>query len=213
MRLLIIGAAGNMGRRYTDIARSLDADVTGIDIGEPIGHIHPDVAIIATPTDTHYQLCLDMQRRGIPYLCEKPVCMQSVGKLEALTGYMVNNWAHVFYDRYLEPKQHEVTYDYFNTGPHGKLWDCIQLYHIARGIPTIRTNAREFTASIDERPVSLGDIQESYRRMLQSFLKKQESRLWTIRSTVPTHRMIQFITGGKRGHTDSGTEHIDETAR
>ena len=194
-----------MGQRYAEIARSMGCEVDGIDIGEALGfRISPGAAIVATPTPAHFDWCMQLEKLGIPYLCEKPIAMENIGRLYLLKhGYCVNNWSHVFEDKYLEPKSvKEVHYDCSHTGPHGRAWDCIQLYHLAKTMPQLKTESKDLVCTLDGRTVTREHIAESYRRMLHSFINLQTSRLWSIHSTIGTHRLVKFILGGKQnGHS------------
>jgi hypothetical protein len=203
-KLLIIGSKGNMGSRYSDMARNMGVEVLGVDIGDSYGTVHPDLIIIATPTSSHFDMCLEVQRLWpkVPYLCEKPIATVNVCRLQELTGYMVNNWAFST-GKYIEPHSVEVDYDCSNTGNDGKQWDCIQLFHICKGIPKIATKSSEFLCTIDRMFITRDMIWESYKLMLQHFIKGREDRLWTIKSTIPTHQLIKFILGGVATHAHS----------
>jgi len=61
-----------MGRRYGAILKYLGHEVVGIDIGNKIPK-NLDLAIVATPTDTHFEICKALSKKHYTYLCEKPI--------------------------------------------------------------------------------------------------------------------------------------------
>lgn len=214
--LLIIGIKGNMGSRYADMARSMGVEVLGTDLGDPLGTVHPDLVLIAVPTSAHFETCLEVQRLWpkVPYLCEKPIATTNVCRLQDLTGYMVNNWSFAT-GKYIEPHSVEVNYNCSNTGQDGTRWDCIQLYHICKAIPTIKTDSSELQCTVGGVTVTRDMIWESYKLMLQHFIKGREEKLWTIKSTIPTHQLIKFILGGvaTHAHTHSSPLNVYTSAR
>ena len=199
-KLLLVGAKGNMGRRYAAILKSFfpETSVIGVDIGDP-WPLSFDKAIVATPTETHYNICLKLAASRKPFLCEKPV-VKTLPQMETLVqncsmGYMVNNWAHVFPDWYLKPNDSIIDYDFYHTGHDGLHWDCIQLHYLAKEIK-INNESPYFRASINGEEVTLEMIEASYTKMLSFFLKDDERWLWTMQDALNATRKVSALISG-----------------
>lgn len=48
------------------------------DLSICVSTIKPDLAIVATPTDTHFEICLFLLQKDISVLCEKPLALSEV---------------------------------------------------------------------------------------------------------------------------------------
>lgn len=177
MRILVVGGLGSIGSRYVAILKYLGHEAIVYDCqnpvcdpyGDPIIDLQEfDKAIIATPTDTHYDWCKRLVAIGKPFLCEKPLskslkeCEELVTLDENKLGSIVMNYASVV----LKPKG----YDYFRTGNDGKYFDCCQLIYLNPDID-IQTTAPTWTL-IDEggAPVSYYELERSYIDMVRDWL-------------------------------------------
>lgn len=191
MKILLIGANGNMGRRYAAILNHLEADWVGVDIGDKWPKDF-DRAIVATPTGSHFGICSRLAKLKKPFLCEKPISKNpdSIRKLIRMgaEGYMVCNWKFVFSDRVeyrrkLNPNENNICYDYYSTGKDGTIWDCIQLVYLAIDIQ-IKTESPYFDVTIDDDHVTLDDIAYSYITMIRKFIWPNIFDLWTLKDAL-----------------------------
>lgn len=183
MKVLVVGSAGNMGRRYISILKTLKVPFVGIDAGEKSEDRDFTHAIVATPTEIHLDSIQDViQNYGIiKILCEKPLC-KNTKQLEYLKLFlsawevikldMVQNYA---FASDLEPEElinskgHTV-YDYFNSGKDGKDMDCIQLIALASGSYELHNDSPVWKCMINGIEIRRGDIDLSYCRMIEHWL-------------------------------------------
>lgn len=183
---LVIGGKGSIGRRYCSILSFLKKPFKILDIQDPKGErdlekIDFDEAIIATPTDTHFEYCEKLIALNKVFLCEKPLsknedeCMRIS---EYLKGYVVNNyeWAirHIM-------APWEITYDYYNTGKDGVLWDCCQLIYLDQKAK-IQTKSPIYRLHVNGQPIQLTDIERSYIWMISAFLTDNRLGLWSLKT-------------------------------
>lgn len=185
----IVGINGNMARRYKAICLWLGLPVTGYDVGashrlkeQAIGdatHI-----IVATPTDTHYDVLseiklLNIETSSKSILCEKPVSKlrsQVKNLLEWFPNFfMVNNY--VYMDRSPKENSDNTWYSYFKTGDDGLLWDCIQVIHLAKGVFELETLSPTWLCQINGQIIKRVSVDSSYVEMIKDFTGPQE-RLW-----------------------------------
>lgn len=185
----VVGALGNMGRRYCAILAEIGIPHVLFDIGQDPLSVPCDRYIIATPTETHFSIIKDI--RGLqpetPILCEKPlmVCRSSedVGAVCDLVKkdrnlFMVNNYK--FTHRYWPPTgQNTLTsYEYYNSGPHGLAWDCIQLVHMAQGELRLTKKSPIWRCLINGREITRSRIDISYLQMIKAFVGDEDG-LWS----------------------------------
>jgi len=76
--ILLIGAGGSMGRRYSAILKYLNKSFLPVDKETSLNELGKKAvkcagAIVATPTDTHEDVIKQLIPTRIPILCEKPV--------------------------------------------------------------------------------------------------------------------------------------------
>jgi hypothetical protein len=195
MKILIIGNEGSTGKRYEKIIRSLGHQITGYDIKE-LGHTIPncDRAIIASPTLTHIHYARYCQERRIHYLVEKPAC-SSVYDVDEMTGCMVNNWCFVFDHITLLPGSHKIFYRNNYTGTEGYWFDTCQLHILSDRTGSIIKRRGGFDTTIDGRVVTLKDIEDSYVRMIKSWLN-DDGRVWRVSDIADKLKWVLSQTGG-----------------
>ena len=200
MRILVLGSAGSMGRRYVSILKSLKQDVVGHDsahgevgLARLLDWVRPDAAIVATPTNTHYGICCRLYTARVDFLCEKPISKYP-GDVERIANgvqnagvdaRMVCNWAWVFPEGVLRPREHTVSYNCYNTGRDGTEWDCIQLAYLARNTESlsVKTDSPVFKAEMCGSTVTLDAIARSYVRMIKAWLKTPD-KLWDMQDAI-----------------------------
>lgn len=173
MTVALFGSGGSIGRRYSAILRYLGVEFEGIDLDcarivEPKKSF--DRAIVAVPTDRHYDYAKWLLEIKKPFLVEKPLsrhldaCENLVEREgEMRIGNVVCNY------KYVLGTQKPILYDYYKTGSDGFLWDCCQL--IARN-PEIelRTTSPVWTLISENGPVHYGSVEASYIAMLRDFV-------------------------------------------
>jgi len=207
MKTLVLGQYGRMGRRYSAILSHLGVDYDGWDVTEVgeshtpnIGRLCPSLhnfarVIICTPTEHHIDNIYQCLQAGVKWiLCEKPVAM-SLEKVQDLITKVhrsdlrvVCNWAYVFDKRTLGVRSHDVWYRNWYSGQHSIDWNCIQLHYLSRDWADLGVGPR-FQTRIDGEQVTLGDIDDSYIRMLQQWYRDPEG-LWGTADILEQTRLI-----------------------
>lgn len=199
MKVLLIGCNGSMGRRYAAIFKYLGVDFVGVDLGNQ-WPAEFDRALVATPTNTHFEICnklIDMRK---DFLCEKPVskepneCIILRERCEAtgVKGSMVNNWCYALNDKIpLEPGKNILHYSYYNTGKDGTDWDCIQLHYLAIDKACIRLDSPWWEAAINEDYINHGRIERTYCYMIINWLHNKT--LWTMEDAYKATLKVKEI--------------------
>ena len=185
MKVLVFGHLGNMGKRYGQILTDIKVDWVGIDHRQPIldkirvcseGFKDITHVIIATPTETHQQLirdCDELFKYPIKILCEKPISFDMYIHNSPNLLYMVNNYAYLAN----HSKTGETSYAYYYSGPHGIIWDCIQLIAMAQGALELSLQSTTWSAMINGHALNRNDIDFSYYAMIKDFVGAGE-KLW-----------------------------------
>lgn len=195
-KVVIIGSAGNMGRRYCAILKNVfpKIQVVGVDLKD-LWPSKFDKAIIATPTNTHFQICKKLIDKGKTFLCEKPITFrpdQSESIQSYANGFMVNNWCYAVPGEYLVATKNNVDYDYYSTGKDGLNWDCIQLHGLAKTIK-LNNKSHVFSALINGIPINREMIDISYVRMLKDFVGGEYERLWDLGFAHKLTEKVSYI--------------------
>lgn len=197
MKVGVFGSSGSMGRRYLAILKYLKIQTVPIEVND-IWDTHTfDRCIVATPTDSHFDLLTDLIHLGKPILCEKPLSkdLKEIKILENIDKWntirVVCNWNFLPQVLFCH---NEVEYDYYYAGKDDLLWDCCQLLMIARdGTCSIKNESPVFKASINGIPVSLDDIGKSYVTMVQRWMTNTND-LWSLSDAYEmSSRVIQRI--------------------
>lgn len=186
MKIGLLGAKGNMGRRYSAILNAMNLEYDAVDIGDRVGKY--DYAIIATPTLSHVQCMMDVlaQNENCHILCEKPLTtnMDELKRFfasdykERLRNLkMVNNYDYAYTSAVSDSQFINPTgltkYDYYNTGNDGLLWDCIQLIKMAKGEITLSKKSYYWSVCINGWSIDRRTIDHSYAHMIKEFIGGQ----------------------------------------
>jgi len=209
MRVLVVGARGNMGLRYSAIVRYLHHDLIEYDKAIP-GCTYPvkadyDAVIIATPIPEHVYFCKMGVADGKPTLCEKPITTDTKA-LRELVGfcnshpignlYMVNNWA--FVGRYREPMSEKyITINTHNTGRDGT-HDLIQPLYLVDNVEdlTVVKQSPLLNIEISGEKYGRDDFDKSYVDMVEAFLDGETDKLWNVYECVEAHeRVVEYEQG------------------
>lgn len=202
-----------MGKRYKAVLDYLEIENIGIDAGEDVPKDF-DRAIIATPTDSHAMWCLEMIRRKKDFLCEKPLSrsLESIdniikqAKKKKVDGRMVCNWAFVRDEFKPIRSAKHISYDCYNTGNDGFEWDLIQLIYLADGSGSMYfdNNSPIFHCSIDFHKINRQDIDVSYVRMIDNWIKNKKL-LWSLEDArEATKKVLKYMEIHGNSDTNSG---------
>lgn len=190
MKVYVLGHGGNMGHRYKTILDFYKHDVAGYDKRTgPMGSFgisEADRIIIATPTASHVKDLMETIPHKIPILCEKPICKDRQGLNEAITfaethGTRVEMVSQYDYMPFSRERKEETLYDYFKHGGDGIHWDCINVIYHANGEVILKENSPWWQCRINGDPLSLGDVDHAYMRMIDLWLKDPKDgldRIW-----------------------------------
>lgn len=188
MKILLLGGNGSIGRRYQAVLRSLgyEFDVYDNPRHEPgsksfVGYNH---FIIATPTHTHLTYLQELSTYDhAAILCEKPLSKvpAEIKKFKSLSAYIdqkvfvVNNY------NYLPYAPRNLSYNFFNTGRDGLIWDVCQLVYLAfknKVDLEVKRESPWWDFKWGQFQVPYAEIERSYSMMVRAFLIGEYSRLW-----------------------------------
>lgn len=178
--ILVIGGHGNMGQRYCRILDKVGVRYWVYDVKSNCGPMsemakNSSAFIVATPTDTHAQLVLDLIPYKRPILCEKPISLETevvdgVVKVARDSGanlQMVNQYSFMVPEK---QRADRSEYNYFKHGPHGLYWDCINIVGLAKGIVTLSNDSPVWKCTINGKKLALGDVDQAYVDMVVSWV-------------------------------------------
>ena len=205
--LFIIGIEGNMGRRYSAVARYLGINYSGCDYhSSRLERIPPEGALIliATPTENHLSDCLYyLHKDSHDVLCEKPIVKNSAD-LERLKGinlnrlFMVNNYCYVDTKRWNSIGK-VTLYNYFMSGKDGLIFDCIQLFGLAGSDEEIilENSSPIWRCAINGFHVDRDSIDESYVKMIADFFGEKK-QVWNGEKIIDVHqKVLNYIENTK----------------
>jgi hypothetical protein len=194
----VIGANGNMGRRYMAILEYLNQQPCGVDIGEPVPFTRH--YIIATPTETHLDVLAKLiDQHGtngdLRILIEKPVT-KNPDHFDFVLGtknkiYMVNQYAYAANQGRI-PKGIGTSYDYYNSGTDGLAWDCIQLLHLAEGPVWLHTKSPVWRCKVNGRWIPRDSVDHLYIKMIKDFISdnRAHGKLWGPEDIIKAHEKV-----------------------
>lgn len=205
--ILIIGAKGSMGKRYQAILKYLGKQFVCVDsnaeFDNAINENNFSAYIITTPTDTHYSYIHFLathweQWESKPILCEKPLTT-SLTKLHSMYSLcddskipltMMNQYAML---PDLSNEDGLTSYDFYNTGKDGLIWDCIQVIGLANGDIKLRNNSPVWKCNINGWPVSIADMDRAYVKFVDQWLKRPDfqDRKSVIDAHVKTRKVLE----------------------
>jgi hypothetical protein len=189
MPILIMGADGNMGKRYAAILKFLKKDVIGVDAHHSPEDVKrcvraADGIIIATPTATHLKLIKGLRRYKKPILCEKPFSKNIRELAQVLEDYHRSetplNMVYQYKELVGSKAVGDSEYDYFRHGSDGLLWDCIQIIGLAKGNVTIREESPVWRCQINGERLSLNMMDVAYVTHVKKWLARPGQALGEI---------------------------------
>jgi hypothetical protein len=180
MSIGIIGAKGNMGRRYGAICSYLSVPWLGFDVDDlnTVWDYKDSLKslLIATPTNTHLDLIHHLSRMGKPMLVEKPIVTSEDDLGHLLSGgypiKMVNQYQYL----YDSSSDGESYYDYWNSGKDG-VWDFINIVGLAQKPPILRNISPLWKCQINGKTLSIKDMDHAYCDMIWNWHKNPKPDL------------------------------------
>jgi hypothetical protein len=199
--LFIVGIEGNMGRRYQAVARYLGIDCSGCDIASLRSERIPPkdaLILICTPTEHHLRDCFSHLASGEhDVLCEKPI-VKTRDDLEKLKGinldrlFMVNNYCYTE-ESGIYPYPGITSYNYYMSGKDGLIWDCIQLFGLAKSRIELQNTSPIWTCIINGVSIERNSIDKSYIEMITDFFHRKE-HLWSGQKIIEIHeKVLKYI--------------------
>lgn len=196
MKTLLIGSEGSMGKRYQAILKHLGKEFYAFDRDDSLFDILKSAesslnAIIATPTSTHIDYLLLLEKFNIPVLCEKPLAMNrdDLTEIKHLVQRGMNLTMMMQYQMLDNKDSNGLTYyNYFRHGSDSLSWDCIQLIGLARGEIEIKDTSPVWQCILNGTELSLGDMDRAYVDYLESWYKNPGQ---DIHSLLTIHEKVQ----------------------
>lgn len=175
--ILIVGANGNMGRRYRAILNYLGVPWRGIDLKDswPRDEARQITGvIIATPTVCHLTDLMNAEHYECPVLCEKPISTNAQNLSRILAD--IHNpikmvMQYQFTTRKLAVANSPSFYDYYNHGRDGLVWDCIQIIGLAKGDVNLAEESPVWDCSINGSQIDIREMDFAYVEMIKNWLK------------------------------------------
>lgn len=179
-KIALVGARGNMGKRYSSIMRWLQIPFIEFDLHniDDIYYYKQEIksVILATPTEAHTENLMFLKDLG-PILCEKPISKSwddiKFILSEKIPVKMVNQY------EYLAEKGSKGVshYHYFKSGDDGLHWDCINIIGLADFPPEISNNSPVWRCAINGIQLRLSDMDWAYCRMIEDWHNDPHSDL------------------------------------
>lgn len=178
--IALFGGLGSIGRRYAAILDFYQVPFTVFDkdLTVPKWSLFEKV-IIATPTNTHLEV-LSTIPKSKTVLCEKPVDKDPNKIPNRKNLYVVNNYLYLMRSEgfLIDGNRIEsITYDFYNTGKDGVLWDCCQLIYLDPDAD-IKTRSPFWRLEVNGQEVSYYNLERSYAQMLLDFVEDKTDNLW-----------------------------------
>lgn len=190
---LIIGCNGSMGKRYQAILAHLKQDCYLADISTSNYELDKQIdaaenIIIATPTNTHFELIKKTAKKNKNILCEKPLT-KSMKELSLMMDFVEKSKCKFTMTMQYKELISESTvgsseYNYFRSGNDGLVWDCIQIIGLSKGKLVLQNLSPIWKCKINGKRLNLGDMDLAYVNFVKKFLENKTSDnleiLWNI---------------------------------
>jgi len=206
-KFLVIGGLGNMGSRYCAILKYLGHDYDIHDINNVSDELKTHYTdeyygiIIATPTDTHYQLIKSYHdsHPNAPILCEKPISknideVKELCEKETLNLFMVDQYKYLYdWCNNFEDEIPISIYDFFTSGVDGD-WDFINIIKRSEGYILIKNKSPVWTCYINGHRLDKGDLDLAYKEMISDFCDGKYSEFDNKSQILEAHhKVIDYI--------------------
>jgi len=213
-KIAVIGGAGNMGRRYCSILRFLGVEYYVIEKGDKLKIVKDtDGIIIATPTETHFQMLALFNECNLPILCEKPITknkeeLDFILKMESPIR-MINQYEYFLLEnkdvKIIRAKGYDALntyYNYYNSGKDGMIWDCINIIGLS-GLKTninLKNDSPIWECWINSKKINREKIDESYIWNLEDWLEKFDDRKSYIKKA---HDEVWSLLNARNSNSDT----------
>lgn len=182
-KVLLIGSEGSMGKRYQAILNQLKVPFGRVDTGRNVSDFDSwdtyTHFLVASPTDTHYQIIKDIEKFKKPILCEKPIT-KNLDELRELLDLCQERLSIVFqylslinFNSNVDSQSKMSWYNYFRTGNDGLYWDCMQIIALHRngmGSLEIANVSPVWSCCINGKPLSINGMDSAYVAYLHTWL-------------------------------------------
>jgi hypothetical protein len=193
--VVVVGALGNMGRRYCAILKYLDVPYYAIDVKklyfDPIDWNKVYGIIMATPTATHLYDIASYVSYGKPILCEKPITKNLDLLSEFIMDHpemelrMINQYEYLIDPANKKYSEDLSYYSYYNSGNDGDSWDCINIIGMSNMPVTINKDSPVWNCCINGHVLDRAKVDWSYVENIKDWLCGHTSNLSYI---VKAHR-------------------------
>lgn len=193
-----------MGKRYIAVFESLKIQWLGFEKNFEFKNNWQDQLgqcshiIIATPTNTHMRLLIQLDKFGKPLLCEKPITktpeefrlIRSVqSPLTMVMQYVETESSHAE-----SPTTH---YDYFRHGNDGLAWDCTQIIALAKGAFSISESSPIWDCVINGRRIHIQSMDAAYVKFIRNWLEGKKYH--TRHDLIAYHELVANAEKRQRG--------------
>lgn len=206
MKVLVVGANGNMGARYQAIVRHLGHEVQAVDLPWP-KEIEPwDHAIVCTPTPHHF-VTVAMLADSISgvakrhVLIEKPVMDSLAESAETFAlcrrwgfeAYVVNQYQYLPEAYLFTHTEGASRYDYFRSGNDGLAWDCFQVFANANGPVELKQESPMWTCVLNGVRIQISGMDRAYVDMVADFLGDKSRLMGPQKALETTKRIEEYL--------------------
>jgi len=184
--VLIIGANGSMGRRYQSILKYtsksfLTSDITDNEQDLVLKAGACEGVIVATPTDTHYDILKLLAPLNKFTLCEKPITTNLAELSEIIELYKNQRLKMVMqYAELNTGSGGDSRYNYYNHGRDGLLWDCIQIIGLAEGAWSVGEESPVWICELNGKRLSLSEMDLAYITMIRKWFQRPREEMLKI---------------------------------
>ena len=197
-KVCVVGYKGNMGRRYCSILDYLKIPYQGIDLHNSSEDIQDDVEgfLICTPTALHFDSIVEFSGYDLPILCEKPLT-KSRDEFENLMSMTIELSMINQYRDFFVPKIGPTTYEFYNSGGDGLLWDCANLVGMANGSISLQKTGPHWSCMINGVEIDYRDIGKSYVNNIANWLTGNfvESKRYIIKTHERLFNYAEKLNG------------------
>jgi hypothetical protein len=190
-KIVVIGSKGNMGRRYALILEHIGCEVIGVDLIDGQRVIpKADGYVIATPTDSHYDIIRYTLPFQKPILCEKPISknmieLQTLLSIDNLDLSMINQYEFLINPNYTG----HTIYNYFKTGNDTLHWDCINIIGLAKQSYDIKNDSLVWRCVINGQELNIADMDLAYINNIKGWVEgwRNKEYILTAHAKVMKH--------------------------
>lgn len=202
-KIVLLGSRGNMGKRYEAVLKYLGHEILPFDIDSSFESFKEAIkesnrVVIATPTNEHRSNIIQIANIGWPcdILCEKPIVKDTslrgiydLCERQNINLYSVNQYCYLKEYGDFNGANGPSLYNYYNTGRDGLLWDCFQIWAIARHTPLLSNKSPSWYCALNGHSIAKGQMDWCYIEMMRDFLDEKK-RFWSKEKVIETTEKI-----------------------